>query len=643
MRRRDLIRTLSAGVVASSLPSTVSAQREQGDRPNILWITCEDMSANLGCWGDAYSRTPNIDRLASQSVRYTNAYATAPVCSPARSCLITGVYATSLGTQNLRSAFPIPEYMRGFPSYLRDAGYFCTNNVKTDYNTSREPAIIAASWDECSGEAHWRHRQPRQPFFSVFNDMTTHQSRSMVWPYERFQREVQGRLSAEERHDAAEAPLPPYYPDTAITRRTVARYYDCITAMDKNVGTILEQLEHDGLAENTVVFFFSDHGAGMPRHKRLVLDSGLHVPLLIRFPRKYRHLAPAGAGETVGRLVSFVDFPPTVLSIAGLAIPDYMQGVAFLGPAAAAPRDYVYGARDRVDEAYDLARSVRDKRYLYVRNYMRHLSYNQPSSYSDQGEIRQQITRLAEEGKLSGPQLHYAGPSRPVEELYDSENDPHQVRNLADSPDHRAILERMRAVHRRWVVATHDTGFLPEAEMWQRSQGSTPYEMAQRPAQYPQQRTAKAADLVGRGPEALSRQIELLQDPDGAVRYWAAVGLRALGRPAAAAEQALERALDDSSPSVRVQAAAALANLGRTDGALRTLTAELRSEQGDVVLHAARALELMGEQARPAIAAMQASLESEAAKAEPLGMFIRFSLNAALKKLGTPARGPERP
>ncbi len=640
MRRRDMIKALSAGVVGSALRRPASAQRRAGDRPNILWITCEDMSPQLGCWGDAYSRTPHIDRLATESVRYTNAYATAPVCSPARSCLITGVYATSLGTQNLRSAFPIPEFMRGFPSYLRAAGYFCSNNVKTDYNTSRERAIIKASWDECSGEAHWRHGQPGQPFFSVINDMTTHQSRSMVWAYEQFQQEVQAQLSAEERHDPSEAPIPPYYPDTAITRRTVARYYDCITAMDRNVGALLRQLEEDGLADDTIVFFYGDNGAGMPRHKRLVLDSGLRVPLLIRFPRRYRHLAPAEAGATVDRLVSFVDFPPTVLSLAGLTIPDYMQGSAFLGPAEAAPRKYVYGARDRVDEAYDLARSVRDARYLYVRNYMPHLSYNQPSSYSDQGEIRQEITRLAAEGRLAGPQMHYAGPRRRLEELYDTERDPLQVRNLADSPEHRSVLERMRAEQRRWIVRTHDTGFLPEPEMWVRCEGTTPYDMSQEREQYPQERIAKAADLVGRGPEVVPRQMELLQDPDAAVRYWAAVGLTAAARDAADAEGALNTALGDPSASVQVQAAAALAGLGRSARALPVLLTTLKSEQGDVVLHAARTLELMGEDARPAAAAMRAARGSDAASTEPLGMFIRFSLDAALAKL---SEGAERP
>ena len=284
------------------LITVVSLHAHAKDKPNILWITAEDMSATLGCYGDEYANTPNIDKLATESVRYTHAFATAPVCSPSRSCLITGCYATSLGTQQMRSAFPIPESMTGFPSILREQlGYYTSNNVKTDYNTANWEKIIAGSWNESSAEAHWRNRseaEKKQPFFSVFNLMTSHQSRSMVWPYEQFQSDVQSRLSAEDKHDPDTAPLPPYYVDTPIVRREWARLYDCVTAMDQEVGKILEQLETDGLADDTIVFFYSDHGSGMPRHKRALLDSGMHVPLLIRFPEKYQHLAPSKPGTT---------------------------------------------------------------------------------------------------------------------------------------------------------------------------------------------------------------------------------------------------------------------------------------------------------------------------------------------------------
>ncbi|MCP4172092.1 MAG: sulfatase, partial [Fuerstiella sp.] len=324
----------------------VFSQSTAAALPNILWITAEDMSPALGCYGDSYATTPNIDQLATESVRYTHSFATAPVCSPVRSCLITGCYATSLGTHNMRSAFPLPPSIRGFPALLKDAGYFTSNNVKTDYNTSDSARLIDESWDESSDTAHWRSRRDKTaPFFSVFNLMTSHQSRTMVWPYEKFQADVQSHISSVDVHDPATVPLPPYYPDTPIIRRDWARFHDCVTAMDQQVGEILQQLTDDGLADDTIVLFFSDHGSGMPRHKRALFDTGMHVPLLIRFPQKYRHLAPAGAGSVTDRMVSFVDFPPTVLNLCGLSIPGHMQGEAFLGDNVPAEREFALGHR----------------------------------------------------------------------------------------------------------------------------------------------------------------------------------------------------------------------------------------------------------------------------------------------------------
>ncbi len=626
------------------------------NRPNVLWITVEDMSPNLGAWGDPYARTPNIDRLASQSVRYTNAFATAPVCSPSRSTLITGVYATSLGTQRLRSRFPIPATIGGYPASLRAAGYYTTNNSKTDYNTADEARLIAESWDESSEAAHWRGRAEGQPFFAVFNDLTTHQSRSMAWGYEEFQEQVQSRLTADEIHDAEKAPVPPYYPDTPMVRKTIARYYDCITAMDRNVGRILAELEEDGLADDTILFFYSDHGAGLPRGKRVLYDSGMNVPLLIRFPEKHRDLAPAAPGETVDRLVSFVDFPPTMLSLLGLEIPAHMQGTPFLGAAAGAPRAYVFGARDRIDEAYDLARSVRDHEYLYIRTYMPHLSYNQPSAYSDTADIRKEIERLAAAGRLAGPQLAYAGPTRPREELYAVREDPQQLENLVYSDEHQEALSRMRRELENWIRRTHDVGFLPEADVWARLDGhATPWDLARDAEAYPQERITAAAAMVGRE-DALEDQTELLNDPDAAVRYWAAVGLAASARSPAKSREALHAALADPSSVVRIAAAGALARHARLehavepgregdaapapegpadlDAALAVLEKELAGDDLDAALLACRTLELLGERARPATRAMEsAAARFEHAEGDQ-ALFIRFSTGAFLSRLG---------
>ncbi|MBI4661169.1 MAG: sulfatase-like hydrolase/transferase [Verrucomicrobia bacterium] len=613
--------------------SVISPAAELPRKPNILWITAEDMSPNLGCYGDAYARTPHLDRFARQSVRYTQAFATAPVCSPARSTLITGVYATSLGTQRLRSEFPIPAHFKGFPAYLRAAGYFCSNNVKTDYNIANEQEFIREAWDESSPKAHWRQRKPGQPFFSVFNIMTTHQSRTSVWPEQEFERMIGQSLRPDERQDPAQAPLPPFYPDTPAARKTWARYHDCITAMDKEAAGLLRQLDEDGLAEDTIVFFYSDHGMGLPRGKRLLHDSGLRVPLLVRFPKKFQHFAPAAAGQTVDRLVSFVDFAPTVLSLAGVPIPIHMRGCAFLGSAAGKPREYVHGARDRVDEAFELSRSVRDSRFLYIRNYMPHVSWNQPEGFSDASELRREITRLAQTGKLNAAQLTYAAPRKALEELYDSQTDPHQIQNLADSTPHRGVLERMRKLSHDWILETRDAGFLTEQEAWKRCGGSTPFEIAKNSRQYPLERLLEAAEWVGR--PAASKQIRLLADADSGVRYWAAVGLHASGNDAASARTALLNALRDESSSVRIEAAAALVEQGATQTAVELLTRELRGRQLESVLQACRTLQLMGEKARPALPMMKEHLAA-ARKSEgghPHWLFIRFSLEAAVQQL----------
>ena len=614
-------------VAAGAAPSTPVG-------PNILWITCEDTSPNLGCYGDAYAITPNLDRLARQGVRYSKAFATASVCSPARSCLITGLYATSLGTQNLRSSFPVPAAFKGFPCYLRQAGYFTSNNVKTDYNLANEAAFIREAWDRCSATAHWRQRRPGQPFFSVFNIMDTHQSRSNVWSFEQFEKEIGSKLSTAQRHDPAKAPVPPYYPDTPLVRRTVARYYDCITAMDKEVGRLLQQLDEDGLAGETIVFFYGDGGMGMPRGKRTNYDTGLRVPLIIRFPEKLRHLAPAVPGQAIDRLVSFVDFAPTVLRLAGLPARSYMQGQALLGDAAAAPRQYVFGARDRVDEVFDLSRSARDARWLYIRNYMPHLSWMQPEGYSDQALMRREMAEMAGRRRLNAVQETYAAPTRPLEELYDSNADPFQIHNLAASPEHRAVLERMRRRLRQWMVEIRDVGFLTEHDVCVRTGKQPPFDWARREGAYPQEQILAAAELVGRE-DALEKQVSLLAHVDSGVRYWAAVGLHAQGQRAATARAAILKALADSSASVRIEAAAVLASLGDSDRPLRLLVAELRSSDANAAVHAARTLELLGETARPVIAQMRETLSAvkKPARAGDLSLFIQFALQGALEKL----------
>lgn len=623
--------------VSASLLLCVGAVGEAiaGDRPNILWITTEDIGPSLGCYGDGYAITPNLDAMAAAGLRYTRAFATAPACSPSRSCLITGVYATTLATPHLRSGLPIPAEMRGFPAYLREAGYYCSNNAKTDYNTSCEKEIIAASWDQCNGKAHWRGREPGQPFFAVFNYVGTHQAPTTIEAEEKASKRLAG-LPEAMRHDPAKARVPPYYPDTQEVRRMLARYADNISMMDhEHAGRLLRELEEDGLAGDTIVFFYGDHGAGMPRHKRLALDTGLRVPLLVKIPDKFKAMAPAPAGSTVDRFVSFVDFAPTVLALAGLPAPEYMQGEPFLGEAVAEGPGYLVGARDRVDEAIDTVRCVRDGRFLYARNFYPHFSHAAPEGFSDQSPMRQELIRLEKEGKLGpGPRV-YTAPTRAVEELYDVGADPFLIKNLAGEPGRAPVLEAMRARLQSWVGETRDLGFVPESELWSRIEGTTPYELAAA-GKVPVARIFAAADLVGR--EGVGeKQLALLGDDDAAVRYWAVVGLRAGGEKSEGIGKALEKALADSSVAVRIEAAGALIERGAGERAFAVLEAALCGDQGDASVHAARTLQLLGAKSRPALATMKRVLAAASQKGgvRPRGnaMYLRFALDPVVKAL----------
>lgn len=434
------------------------------ERPNILWITCEDMSADLGCYGDSYSRTPALDRFASEGVRYTNCFTHVGVCAPSRSGIITGMYPCSIGSQNMRSKTVLPAGVKCFPQYLREAGYYCTNNSKTDYNFTAPEE----TWDVSSGNAHWRDRPEGKPFFAVFNITVTHESQIRA-PQQAYERNT-ARLTPEQRHDPAKAPVPPYFPDTPVVRQDIARYYDNITAMDYFVADRLKELDEAGLADDTIVFFYSDHGAGLPRAKRWLYDSSLHVPLIVRWPEKWRSkaaksddLLPGGERD---ELVAFVDLAPTVLSIAGLEIPSHIQGQAFLGAhRAEAPREYIYGARDRMDERVDMLRAVRDKQFKYIRNYQWWKPYAQNINYMNEMPTMQEWRRLAAENKLVGPQKLFMAPQKPREELYDCVADPHEVNNLADDPKYADQLRRLRTAHQEWVAEVRDVGFLPESSL----------------------------------------------------------------------------------------------------------------------------------------------------------------------------------
>ena len=512
MNRRHFLKNAAAAAASATLLGTLSSCSTQKDRPNILWLTAEDMSMTVRCFGDDYAVTPHLDKMAGEGVRYTQCYATAPLCTPARSSIITGIFASSLGTQHLRGIVPLSPNVKGYPEYLRAAGYYCSNNVKEDYNFETP----ASFWDESSDTAHWRKRPEGAPFFSIFNFMTTHQSQTRKEGAE--YDAVVAQLSAEEWHDPAKAPLPPYYPDTPRVRQNVAAFYNQVTLMDREVGELLRQLEEDGLAENTIVFFYSDHGSGLPRGKRWSHVSGLHVPLIVRCPQKYRHLLPAEPGGESAELVSFVDLPATVLSLAGVKTPSTWHGRAFLGKYKARPRSEVFGIRDRVDEVLEFSRTIIDDEWQYIRNFFPHRPRMQRSFFSELTPIRQEIRRLYAEGKLEGDAAWLMAPSKPVEELYDIRADVHEMNNLADDPAQAEWLKNMRDKLYSWMIETRDLSLLHENDMLERAGDKMPYDIAGDDAVYPLEKILRVADLVGRGSDHLPELKAALADADSAVR-----------------------------------------------------------------------------------------------------------------------------
>ena len=439
----------------------VSTAREKLPPPNILWISWEDVGPHLGAYGDEYARSPNMDKLAAEGLTYLHAYSNYPVCAPARTTIITGQYASSYGGQFMRvRSIPKPE-VELFPEIMRRAGYYCTNDGKDDYQMTYNRDVV---WDEMGNGARWDGRDAKQPFFSVVNFGTTHEGHSrtenVAWV-----KEI-GKALGSNRHDPEKAPVPPYLPDEEMIRKNIALYYDNMTYTDSTSNLLLERLEEEGLAENTIVMFWGDHGWGLPRGKRWPYQSGLQVPLIIRIPEKYRE-AMLGSrnykpGDKVEELVSFVDFAPTLLSMAGIDIPDYMQGQAFLGEAAGPPREYVYGGRGRMDETYECMRTVIDQDYLYVRNYMWHLPYAQTVRTMERQPIMQNWRRMHKEGTLTEAQETFFQYPKPVEELYVLKDDPHQINNVAGDEEYNEVLKRFREANKNWMKNIHDVGLITE-------------------------------------------------------------------------------------------------------------------------------------------------------------------------------------
>ena len=460
----------------------------KGESPNIIWLVAEDLGPFIPAFGDSTIDTPNLDRLSREGVRYTNVYSVSGVCSPSRAALATGMYPTSIGAHNMRTLFQQPAAkQKGIINYevvpppevkmvsqiMRENDYYCTNNRKEDYQFFK--SVLA--WDESSIFAHWRNRPKNSNFFSVFNFGVTHESN--IWNpwFRQFDldpfpphRSLKGGWW--KQFDGLKKPLyvdqginikiPPYLPETDIVLEDMKRMYSNIVEMDDKVGLILSQLEEDGLLEKTIIVWYTDHGGPLPRQKRLLYDSGINVPLIIRYPDKDR------AGEVDQRMISFVDFAPTLLSMAKIKPSPNYQGHAFEGEYKAShSRKYIHAAADRFDEHYDMIRAVRDKKFKYLRNFNTEKPYYLPLEYRERMGSMKELLRLRDSGQLNEIQMQWFRSSKPNEELFDVSNDPHELRNIADNSAYKDKLIELRNECSRWMKEIKDMGFIEEEKIIQ--------------------------------------------------------------------------------------------------------------------------------------------------------------------------------
>jgi uncharacterized sulfatase len=451
MKRRDFLKSVGCGAVGLlSGCETVPDKRKKKpvvrkDRPNILWLISEDTSPDLACYGGPLVRTPNLDRLAGEGARFTNAFVTGPVCSASRSAIMTGMYQTSIDAHNHRShrsdGYTLTPPVTVITELFRRAGYFTSNCAglayrkpgKTDWNFT--PTIRAFDGTD------WSQHRPGQPFFAQINFNMTHRE---------FQRDKNNPI------DPAKVELPPYYPDHPIARRDWADYLESIQVLDNDIGVALQWLEKEGVADNTIVMYFGDHGRPHVRGKQWLYEGGIRIPMIVRWPG---HIEP---GMVVEDLISSLDFAPIFLSLAGIDPPEHLQGHVTFGPRKRT-RKYVIAARDRCDGTVDRIRCVRSRRYKYIRNYYPDQPYTQFNAYKKlQYPMLTLMQVLHEQGKLTEAQARFMAATRPKEELYDLKLDPCELRNLAEEGRSRRILQEHRAKLDEWIKATGDEGETPE-------------------------------------------------------------------------------------------------------------------------------------------------------------------------------------
>jgi arylsulfatase A-like enzyme len=518
------IKIPTAFLLLTLLPLLSIAQK----KPNILWITYEDTSPNfIGCYGNKDARTPVIDHLAEIGVRFTNAFSTGTVCSPSRTTLITGIKTYVAGTGNHRSNYNIPSFVHGFPLYMQKAGYYTSNNVKTDYNVKNEEQFVKETWDESSTKAGWWNRKPGQPFFSVFNFIDSHQSRTMTTPYQTYVKQVLNELTPNEIIGDNAFQLPPFFHDTPEIRKEFARVYNSIKLTDKKIGELINKLQQDHLMDSTIIFCYADHGEGIPRAKTNGINLGYRVPFIAWFPPMYKDLSPwKKSGLVTDELISFEDMAPTMLSLAGAAIPSYMKGRVLAGNNTSEHTDHLILSSDRSDNGIDAVRSVTNGRYVYSRNFMPFMPEARYIRYMEISAIKQQMRKDLAARSLNALQKKIFDP-RPAEYLFDIEHDPWEMHNLTDDPKYQGTLVKMRQQLADEVLSSKDIMLLPEYELESISEKGNAFEYRLDVKRFPVKEIYAAAKLSGiRNEKTALQQVKLLSNENKIVRYWAIVGLR---------------------------------------------------------------------------------------------------------------------
>lgn len=567
---------------------------QAADRPNVVWLISEDNSSYLGCYGDKNAVSPNLDALAAKGMRYTNCFANAPVCAPARCTLLLGTHASTVGTFHMRSMYKVSPEIVPFHTPLKEAGYMVMGS-KGDYNNSSYNQ--KELWDGHAGKHPYLKRADKsQPFFTVYNVAQSHESR--IFHTHPVHKKVVDNPRQELKHSLE---IPPYQVDNEATRQDWQKVYASINEMDATIGNYLKVLDKSGEADNTIVFYVSDHGGTMIRSKRYLYDSGTRVPFIAYFPEKWQHLAPDGyaAGAVSERLVDFTDIIKTLLAVCDVKIPEHYAGQSFAGESPESPQDYALLFSGRFDETPDLSRGLTDGRYKYIRNYEPDRKLHQLLSYPFGQQAQVEHFKAFQAGETNELQSKVFQDQEP-ELFFDTQSDPHEVTNLIDSQEHRELIQTFRTALDEKLVETHDLAFIPEPAIEKVDKGgSSIYDWARREGNYPLPELISLANLASaQDPENIPAFVAGLTHGNPIMRYWASLGLRVLKERAEPAQAALIKATEDPDYCVRISAHMALGNIGDPDTHSRALLVEASQAKHDIAsawgLGGAKYLEFSG-------------------------------------------------